>query len=79
MLYHIRGIHHWQIGDQQIYSEHEKLTDAQQIKKIWLDHGKSKVYTELEGVVNDKAFLKDFKHASAFRHTGQPEVCHTTL
>ena len=78
LLYHIRGIHQWQIGDRHIYCEHEKLTDAQQIKKIWLD-GKSKTYTELEGVVKDKALLKDFKHVSAFRHTGQLEVYHSLI
>ena len=54
------------------------MTDVQQIKKIWLD-GKSKVYTELEGVANEKALLKYFKHVSAFRHTGQLEVYHSLI
>ena len=73
LLYRIRGIHQWQI-----YCEHEKLADVQQIKKIWLDE-KSKAYTELQGVVNDKALLKDFKHVSAVRHTEQLKVYHSWI
>ena len=73
LLYHIRGIHQWQI-----YCEHEKLADVQQIKKIWLD-GKSKTYTELQGVVNDKALLKDFKQVSVVRHTEQLKVYHSWI
>ena len=78
LLYHVRGIHQWQVGGDMKTCEHDDFTELKQAETIWIE-ANSKMYEALEKIIMDKSLLKDLKYVSHFKHTGQLEVYHSLL